>query len=157
LDFIRHVHDRYYEYWQVGAWGVSCGYNIENALVESRMYGVPLTAHAYPAGGGAGGEFNTSATYSVAAFLIVQSDYSYYGISSILPACKGMARQWSDCGYVWHDEYDMKYGKPLGAAKQISNGVWIRDFENAIVMVDENRSTANITVLDPPRQFLYGL
>lgn len=149
---------RYYEFWETGPWGVGCGYNVENAIAEAEEWGVPTSAHAYPAGGGQGGVFNTSATFSVAAFLVAQSDYAYYGISApdMAYACATEEGQWADCGWAWHREYDATYGRPRGAARRVGDRAWVREFDNALVFVDEVATRANITLLNPRMEFLAG-
>eukprot|EP00041_Stephanoeca_diplocostata_P029008 m.845528 g.845528 ORF g.845528 m.845528 type:complete len:501 (+) comp23477_c1_seq35:601-2103(+) len=154
---------RYYEFWGTGSWGVNAGYSIENALLEATQ-GIPINVHAYPtavANAANNSIVRTDATYAVASFLIVQSEYSYFGMSSVSRAwpCRGAARQWSDCSWKWEAEYDQVYGQPLGNATKLRSvghaGVWTRQFTNADVWVDEIHTMANITVHHPPAVFTY--
>ena len=155
---------RYYEFWGTGLWGVNAGYGIANALVEARA-GVPIHVHAYPTTSSAaakGSAVRTSATYAVASFLIVQTAYSYFGISHASAAwpCTAPADQWSDCSIIWHPEYDLTYGAPLGNATRVGGtefvGEWTREFSNAWVWVDEARTLANITLKSPRRTLLHS-
>jgi len=63
---------------------------------------------------------------SIAAFLIVRNEYSYYAAST----------GWFDRDWQWHAEYDLEYGHPLGPATVVSSGVYRRQFSNATVVVD---------------------
>ena len=57
--------------------------------------------------------------FSLAAFLIVASETSFFGYSD----------RWYYNGTKWHDEYDLPLGKPLGlATRSPGTSVWTREF-----------------------------
>ena len=69
---------------------------------------------------------------SIAAFLIIKGNYSYYSAST----------GWFDADWVWHSEYDLIYGEPLGPATLSADGmVYTRCFTGCNVTV--NCSGAN--------------
>jgi hypothetical protein len=64
---------------------------------------------------------------SVAAFLIIKANYSYYSAST----------GWFDADWVWHPEYDALYGDPLGPAVTSADGmVYTRSFTGCEVSVN---------------------
>ena len=65
--------------------------------------GLPVVVHA---------PGNMKDNLALATFLLGQGDYSYFGTSN----------GWTDGGWVWHDEYDEVYGKPLGVARKTAEG-----------------------------------
>ena len=95
--------------------------------------------HAYPSPEG-------SVVFALASFLIVRAEHSYFGSSAQANGGKNCSSPWIDCAWVWHDEYDLKYGAPLGPAVAVGVGVWSRQFANATVLVDEPHTHANITM-----------
>ena len=64
--------------------------------------------------------------YALAAFLIVQSPYSYFGYSS----------DWYDDNWCWHSQYDISYGKPLAEARRTGSHSWTRNFTLCDVDID---------------------
>jgi len=63
---------------------------------------------------------------SIAAFMIVQGDYSYYSSST----------GWFDSDWVWHKEYEMAVGQPLGLAVNHGGGIFTRAFSGCDVHVN---------------------
>ena len=63
---------------------------------------------------------------SIAAFLIVKGNFSYYSAST----------GWFNKDWVWHDEYDVDYGTPVGDAVTEGNGVYTREFTRCGVRVN---------------------
>ncbi len=56
---------------------------------------------------------------------------------------------WEYRGSYWFDEYDPRYlhlGTPLGAARQLTNGVWIREFERGWVAVNPTLRQGDIAI-----------
>lgn len=62
---------------------------------------------------------------SIAAFLLIRGEYSYYMASA----------GWLDGGWVWHPEYDVDYGEPVGPARR-DGAVYTRNYTNCIVKVN---------------------
>jgi len=48
----------------------------------------------------------------------------------------------------WYDEYEVDLGLPLGAAVKLDNGVWRRDFERSIVLVNPTGQTVHLDFED---------
>jgi hypothetical protein len=87
-----------------------------------------------------------------------QTDYRLmrYGLASALlgdgyysfdAGDRGHARTW------WYDEYEVALGKPTAAARRLTGsesgitpGVWIREFERGIVLVNSDSVTRSITL-----------
>eukprot|EP00041_Stephanoeca_diplocostata_P001931 m.22259 g.22259 ORF g.22259 m.22259 type:complete len:513 (-) comp12648_c0_seq4:329-1867(-) len=65
-------------------------------------------------------------TTSIATFLLLQSNFSYFMAST----------GWFDKDWTWHTEYDPQYGLPLGPAAQPYPGVYVRNFSRCDVTVD---------------------
>ena len=131
---------RFYEFW---GWN-SAGYWIENALQFSRR-GIPMVMHC--AGPGPNGPDDI--LMAVASFLVVQTNYSYFG-------CSGGAKLgnnvWTDPGWVWHPFYDEKPGHPLGPAVYDARAQTLtRAFQAAVVTLGgcdtlNTCKTANISM-----------
>jgi hypothetical protein len=64
--------------------------------------------------------------FGMAAFLMAQGEYSYFGA----------AADWYDKDWRWFPQYDWKVGKPLGLAVQTAKYAWHREFEHCNVSVD---------------------
>ncbi|KAK3236415.1 hypothetical protein CYMTET_53445 [Cymbomonas tetramitiformis] len=139
---------RYYEFW---GWSAA-GYGIRDALSLTAR-GVPLVMHSYP---GRGGPYDI--TMGAAMFLMVQSEYSYFGASVGGIRNNTKFGPWDDPGWIWHDLYDEKPGKPIGDATfDTATAIWRRSFTNCEVSVDEKYNKANITMLSPRREFVQRL
>ncbi len=69
--------------------------------------------------------------YSMAAFLIVQQPYGYFGVSS--------TDFWYDDSWCWHPEYDLQYGSPLGDGVRTSPHSWYRNFTGCDVEIDTEK------------------
>ena len=71
---------------------------------------------------------------SLAAFLLVQGNFSYYMASE----------GWLDGGWQWHPEYNVEYGQPLGLA--------VRHFSTngGNTVYTRNFSQCDVTVICPP-------
>jgi len=65
-------------------------------------------------------------TDSIAAFLVIKGNFSYYSAST----------GWFNKDWVWHDEYGMDYGVPLGDTVAVGNGVYEREFTKCRVHVN---------------------
>ena len=136
---------RYYEFWQWQAGEGTCGAQIRNALLEQK-HGIPIVAitpscptakHGKGGHGPCGGHVPKSMdaffNFSMAAFLVVASEYSYWGFQN----SEGGGGGWFDNDKTWHSLYDAKLGEPLGnATKDKSDLSWAREFEHASVSVD---------------------
>ena len=72
--------------------------------------------------------------YCLAAFLIVASNYSYWG----------MGAGWGAGDFPWYPELDRPLGKPLADATQYGNGRYFRAFEHLNVSLDTNLTQASI-------------
>ena len=73
--------------------------------------------------------------YALAAFLIVQSPYSYFGYSS----------GWYDADWHWHaGEYEAAYGSPLAPAVRQGTYSWTRNFTRCDVAIDVSAGTSAI-------------
>jgi hypothetical protein len=71
--------------------------------------------------------------YAMAAFLIVQSPYSFFGYSS----------GWYDEDWCWHGkEYEADYGRPLAPATRHSTYSWTRNFTGCDVEIDVSAGTS---------------
>ncbi len=88
--------------------------------------GLPVVVHA---------QNNLNDNLALATFLLGQGDHTYFGTSD----------GWTDDGWAWHDEYDEKYGTPLGPAKQTSEG-WSREFSGCSVWMNTEGTNATITM-----------
>jgi len=64
-------------------------------------------------------------TDSIAAFMIVQGDYSYYSAST----------GWFDKDWSWHAEYAPRYGLPAGEAVR-DGDIYTRAFTGCVVTVN---------------------
>ena len=116
---------RFYEFWPHT--GHACVALLRNARAETAK-GVPIavTAHLH--------DF----TFSLAAFLAVMGEYSYFGYSN--------ASRWVDKDWAWHEEYDRVYGAPLAASTWDGRFAFTREFEHASVAVDCEAATGTITM-----------
>lgn len=64
---------------------------------------------------------------SIAAFLIIQGKYSYYSAST----------GWFDKDWVWHKEYELAVGQPLGpAVRHGASGLYTRAYSGCDVSVN---------------------
>ena len=64
---------------------------------------------------------------SIAAFLVLQGNYSYYSAST----------GWFDKDWVWHKEFGLVYGLPTADAKTVASpagNVYHREFTHATVV-----------------------
>lgn len=104
------------------------------ALKESAL-GLPVIVHPYPDTNPAPGQ--SAATLPLAMFLLAQSDYWYFGVSS----------GWYDADWHWWNEYDAHYGRPLGPATRTTEGAsgWRRNFEGCTVFVSKDLKWANVS------------
>lgn len=102
--------------------------DISKVIVEVRL-GLPLVLMAYLQ--------LCPLELSLASFLIVQSNYTYFGTSK--------DPYWYDPDWTWHTEYNSKYGSPLGPAVNSTKG-WTREFTGCSVFVGSDLKTARITM-----------
>ena len=99
--------------------------SLKTFLQEVRS-GLPVVVHA---------PGNMKDNLALATFLLGQGDYSYFGTSN----------GWTDGGWNWHPEYDVVYGKPLGAATQNASG-WSREFSRCSVFLNTAGTNATIAM-----------
>lgn len=85
--------------------------------------GTPFMVHA--SGPSTPGPFSDR-EYTLAAFLIVMGEYSYWG----------MGDGWGIASFPWYPEFDRPLGKPLGPATALGNGKYFRRFEHLNVSLD---------------------
>ena len=52
---------------------------------------------------------------------------------------------WYDQDWVWHRQYDLKFGKPLAPAVRLSKYVWRREFESCTVTADLQRASGSFS------------
>ena len=73
--------------------------------------------------------------YCLAAYLIIASEWSYYGVS----------QSWTADSFPWFKEYNKPLGKPLGVAKTgVKHGQWSREFQHVFVAIDTRALTASV-------------
>ena len=77
---------------------------------------------------------------SIAAFLIIKGNYSYYSAST----------GWFDKDWVWHKDYSLDYDTPIGDATT-KGAVYLREFTKCSVCVDctgvgQGNCAGNITM-----------
>ena len=135
---------RYYEFWMWQAGAATCGAQIQNALREQAA-GIPIVAitpscpkpkHHEGENGPCGGHLPQSMpaffTFSAAAFLVVASEYSYWGFQN----SEGGGGGWFDQDKTWHALYDAGLGRPLANATASPDEMsFSREFERASVRV----------------------
>lgn len=119
---------RYYESWMgFGETDPDCWANwLKNAMWETSK-GLPFIVRWDM------GMFNGTDAwleFGMAAFLMAQGDYCYFGA----------AADWYDRYWRYHEQYDWQVGPPLGPALQIARYRWRRDFERCTVSVDLERA-----------------
>jgi hypothetical protein len=143
LDIAEALRDvlwyRYYEWFGGSGWSKSIGMSVENVMNESAL-GIPVVAHSYP-------WTNFTIGIQVAAFLIAQSEYSYFQTSASCAAHGvGPINQdpWTDAGFCWHPLYDLRCGHPRGVATSDGAGMWKRIFDNCTVTLDQQHATFSI-------------
>ena len=87
---------------------------------------------------GASGVFGTTHDFSLACYLIVANDYSYYSWG-------GEDNSYAGDGTMtyWHSDFEQKTGKPLGAATKEAYA-YRRVFEYCTVNVDFENATSSI-------------
>jgi hypothetical protein len=135
------AYGRFYETWL----GVSPDYDaamVANALLEGAQ-GVGLVLRtAADASGACAGQRSTdkhvaSARYGLAGALIVQTNYTYWGLST----------GWYDEDWCWHADYDLgiSCGHALSAARRNGAYVWQRSFEHCEVALDTKLTCGNVT------------
>ena len=74
--------------------------------------------------------------FGMAAFLMAQADYCYFGA----------AANWYDRDWLpFRKQYEWQVGKPLGAAVRTAPYRWQRPFEKCTVSVDLMRRSANFS------------
>lgn len=126
------VYHRFYESWMgFGCVDVDCWANwLENAIWETSQ-GLPFTIRWDM---GMFGGSDDWLEFGMAAFLMAQGDYCYFGA----------AANWYDQDWSFKPQYSWVFGKPLGAAvrEQAAAGskeasyVWRRSFEHCNVSVN---------------------
>ena len=76
----------------------------------------------------------TQREYSFATYLIVASEWSYYG----------MSHGWSTASFPWYPEFDRPLGAPAGPAKTDGAGRYSREFEHVSVQLNTAAKTASV-------------
>ena len=72
----------------------------------------------------------------VANFLMIRGPHAYLG------------NGWNGCNHFYQypaEQFNADYGEPLGLAKEISSGVFTREWSKATIQMDCNTYTPNIT------------
>jgi Hypothetical glycosyl hydrolase family 15 len=119
---------RFYEFWVSETSPAENAAMILNAILETNG----SVAVGAPAGFVARYNYNATSgldgvTFALASFLIAQSDYSYFGVST----------GWYDANWQWWPQYDsVRCGAPTGPAVVVSAYVFERSFANCHVTVD---------------------
>jgi hypothetical protein len=72
--------------------------------------------------------------YSFAMYLIVASEWSYYGMSA----------GWTAAAFPWYEEYSKPLGPPTAPAQLLGNGRYFRDFKHLNVSLDTVTETAQV-------------
>jgi hypothetical protein len=72
--------------------------------------------------------------YWFATYLIVASQWTYYGMSA----------GWGARSFPWYPEYDKPLGRPSGPAQRVAPGRYFRDFEHLNVSLDTTARTASV-------------
>ena len=124
---------RFYESWMgFGETDPDCWSNwLQNAIWETSQ-GLPFTVRWDM------GMFNGTDTwleFGMAAFLMAQGDYCYFGA----------AANWYDQDWKYHAQYDWEVGKPLGLAQRTGKYAWRREFEQCTVSVDLAARSGNFS------------
>mgnify|MGYP002631816839 CR=1 FL=1 len=114
-------YSRYYEFWSPAALYIEEALN----LTQRSSSPVPVFCRQLISRG-------LRLLDSIAAFLIVRGEYSYYSAST----------GWFDRDWQWHPEYDLTYGSPLGPATVSSEGVYQRRYTNCSVLVNWTAAAA---------------
>ena len=91
--------------------------------------GQPFLAHF-----GLESEDWTKREYSFATFLIVASEWSYYG----------MSKGWTASSFPWYEEFSKPLGPPSGPAQLLGAGKYFRDFQHLNVSLDTVARTASV-------------
>eukprot|EP00038_Savillea_parva_P005088 m.147135 g.147135 ORF g.147135 m.147135 type:complete len:470 (-) comp11658_c1_seq3:2457-3866(-) len=130
---------RYYEWFQSSGWSASIGMSVQNVLAEA-SHNISFVGHAYGKAENCSDPQDLGIGSAVAAFLIGQSDYSYFQTSSSVVG----ADPWTDAGWCWHPLYDLTCGRPKGLAAKDSDGVWHREFANCSVTLDQRTNKYSI-------------
>lgn len=120
----RGVYFRFYEsFMGFGCTDRDCWANwMQNALWETAQ-GLPFTIRWDM---GMFGGSDDWLEFGMAAFLMAQGPYCYFGAAS----------NWYDENWTWHRQYDWAVGAPLGPAVRESKYQWSRQFANCSVSVD---------------------
>lgn len=131
---------RFYEFWVSENNADLNAQMILNAIVETN--GTVKTGA--PAGFVARYQYSNSTgsagvTFALAAFLVAQSPYSYFGIST----------GWYDANWQWWPQYDsVRCGAPTAAAVVVSAYEFTRTFEHCKVSVNTMTSSGDIQQVD---------
>ena len=72
--------------------------------------------------------------YAFATFLIIASNWSYYGMSA----------GWGATSFPWYEEYSKPLGPPSAAAVRVSKGKYFRDFLHLNVSLDTTTRRASV-------------
>ena len=72
---------------------------------------------------------------STSRISLILANYSYFGTSN----------GWTDGGWVWHEQYDRKYGNPLGPATKNASG-WSREFSGCSVFLSGSLKASTISM-----------
>lgn len=127
------TYHRFYESWMgFGNVDRDCWSNwLQNAIWETSQ-GLPFTIR-WDMGMFSGTD--AWLEFGMAAFLMAQGDYCYFGA----------AANWYDEDWSYHPQYDWKFGKPLSPAVQTAKYKWERKFEHCDVSVDLESAMGNFS------------
>ena len=118
------VYFRFYESWMgFGCEDRDCWANWLNNAVWETAQGLPFVVRWDM---GMEGGSDSWLEFGMAAFLMAQGEYSYFGA----------AANWYDKDWKWYPQYDWKFGRPLSAAVQTGKYRWQREFEHCNASVD---------------------
>jgi hypothetical protein len=119
--------------------------SIAGAAPGNEVAGIPLALELGAAGhlfllhaAGASGSF-AAREYCFAAYLVVATEWSYYGVSE----------GWLAGSFPWYEEYGKPLGQPTGPAHVLGGGRYFRDFEHLNVTIDTTAHTASVTWKPP--------
>ena len=73
--------------------------------------------------------------FCLAAYLIVASPWSFYGVSA----------GWTPDVFPRYPEFDRELGVPRGEAHKAGTGRWTREFEHVSVTIDTGAPSASVT------------
>lgn len=129
---------RFYEFWLREQSADEDARQILNAHLETQTAGGPVgvVVRAEPLPSASPDAVADDLRYKMAAFLVVQTEHSYFGMST----------GWYDADWVWWPAFDtVRCGRPTAAMVHSTPHVFDRTFEHCTVHVDTSSKTGVIT------------